>query len=413
MASGDGWLVRVRAGARALTSAQLRALAALAREYGNGIIELTRRANLQLRGLQSARIPALRQQLIALGVVDASPRREARPGWLVDPIVALQDTARLSELQRALDQVLAESASLYNLSAKLGVVLDAGSGMLSSVDADVRVVAIGSSARVQIQVGTHAGNTLLGECEHAQAPEVVRTLLGVLGTSPPAGDLPGLRMRDLVATRGLDSLRREVESWVIKAPPVAHPLQPMEALGLQVAGGRAWFGIGVPFGSACEAQWHAIAGLAERHGAAEVRLTPAREVLILGARPEAAELLAAEALQHGFITEPRDPRRQVVACSGAPACGAAHGETRSLAGTLGAELKPLLAAGATLHVSGCEKGCASQAAADLCIVLAPGGARLARNTDIAGTCRAPVEPVATIAQRVRGLMQASEGTHDT
>jgi sulfite reductase beta subunit-like hemoprotein len=172
------------------------------------------------------------------------------------------------------------------------------------------------------------------------------------------------------------------------------------ALGFHGAGG-GWFGVGLPFGSAAHAEWVALAELAERFGAATVRMTPGREVLIVGVRRELAARLAEVASRLGFITEPGDPRKQVVACSGAPACSSAYGETRSLASALGVELQPLLAAGATLHVSGCEKGCASRAVADVSIVLAQAGARLALNADVAAASGAPVEALSTISAKLR------------
>jgi precorrin-3B synthase len=54
------------------------------------------------------------------------------------------------------------------------------------------------------------------------------------------------------------------------------------------------------------------------------------------------------------VTEPGDPRLAVVACAGAPGCGAGLLETRRIAGRL-AGLAP---AGVRLHVSGCPKRCA-------------------------------------------------------
>ncbi|HET8938280.1 MAG TPA: precorrin-3B synthase [Polyangiales bacterium] len=465
MLSGDGWLVRIRSGARALSSRELRELARLAHAYGNGTIELTRRANLQLRGLRLERISELQAELVALGLVDASPVREGRPGLLVDPVAAIEDVA-LSELALGLDEALAASVPVGKLSAKLGVVIDAGSGSVSAVDADIRVVASGDPEHMQIYVGTYSGDQLLGACERAEAPAVVLALLSAL-----AGDA-GPRMRDLVAARGIAAVRAEVTRSLVHAARVACVLQPEAAstlhgnndsgpalgspsgaashietphadgksysttqpssiaraaqlraapllrspsyplpltrgaqlgaaLGFHAAAGGGWFGIGLPFGSALHAEWVAIAELAERFGAAAVRLTPGREVLIGGVRRELGVRLAEVASRLGFITALGDPRMQVVACSGAPACSSAYGETRSLAGALGVELQPLLAAGATLHVSGCEKGCASRAVAHFSIVLAQGGARLAFDADVAAASGAPIEALATISAKLR------------
>jgi precorrin-3B synthase len=89
-------------------------------------------------------------------------------------------------------------------------------------------------------------------------------------------------------------------------------------------------------------------------------------LLLVGVPPTQVAQLTASAEQLGFITKTDDPRRRVVACAGAPACAAAEIPTRALA--------PGIAAAAhfgdqtTIHVSGCAKGCAHAAPADLTIV---------------------------------------------
>ena len=59
MLSGDGLIVRIRPFCGAFSLEQARGLADLARRLGNGHIDLTRRANLQLRGLSDERMPEL------------------------------------------------------------------------------------------------------------------------------------------------------------------------------------------------------------------------------------------------------------------------------------------------------------------------------------------------------------------
>lgn len=67
MESGDGLVVRVRPPGGRLTAAQGRALAAAARIHGNGLIDLTARASLQLRGASAAGHAALVAELRAAG----------------------------------------------------------------------------------------------------------------------------------------------------------------------------------------------------------------------------------------------------------------------------------------------------------------------------------------------------------
>ena len=54
MQSGDGWLARVKPSAGVLTAAAVRLIADAARRHGNGHIDLTSRANLQVRGLSAS-----------------------------------------------------------------------------------------------------------------------------------------------------------------------------------------------------------------------------------------------------------------------------------------------------------------------------------------------------------------------
>ena len=60
MAAGDGLLLRVRPPFGRMTIAQWRVLGEVAQEHGNGAIDLTSRAGLQLRGLAPATCDAAR-----------------------------------------------------------------------------------------------------------------------------------------------------------------------------------------------------------------------------------------------------------------------------------------------------------------------------------------------------------------
>ena len=59
MMAGDGLLVRVRPPLARLTAQQAEGLCDAAKAHGNGQIDLTARANLQLRGVAEATWPAL------------------------------------------------------------------------------------------------------------------------------------------------------------------------------------------------------------------------------------------------------------------------------------------------------------------------------------------------------------------
>ncbi len=99
MPSGDGLLVRVKPFGGVLTPAGLLAVADAAARFGNGAIELTSRGNLQLRGVTAAGAPSCAALLVAAGLADADPAREARRNVIVAPPV---DDALVAEIEAIL-----------------------------------------------------------------------------------------------------------------------------------------------------------------------------------------------------------------------------------------------------------------------------------------------------------------------
>src|SRR4030095_17042303 len=89
VASGGGWSGRGRPRGGAFGRETAAALADLAPRLGNGHIDLTRRANLQLRGLTEDRLPELRAELATLGLLDPDTQTEAVRNVMVAPLAGL------------------------------------------------------------------------------------------------------------------------------------------------------------------------------------------------------------------------------------------------------------------------------------------------------------------------------------
>ena len=95
MLSGDGLIVRIRPFCGAFGLEQARGLADLARRLGNGHIDLTRRANLQLRGLLDEHLPELHAELGKLGLLDPDAETEATRNLMVAPLAGLDPAESL------------------------------------------------------------------------------------------------------------------------------------------------------------------------------------------------------------------------------------------------------------------------------------------------------------------------------
>jgi precorrin-3B synthase len=95
----------------------------------------------------------------------------------------------------------------------------------------------------------------------------------------------------------------------------------------------------------------------------------------------------------GFIVEAADPILRIDACPGAPACRSSSVDTRRDARRIAA--RPFTG---SVHVSGCAKGCARSAPADLVLVGEQGRYGIVRH----GTTRE--RPERTIAAEEAGAL---------
>src|SRR5512142_1804382 len=136
MRSGDGLVVRIRPHGGRIDAEQAAGIAALAQRYGNGLIDLTNRANLQIRGVGEDGHPTLINGLAELGLLDADPEIEARRNILVTPFWAADDDTMsiAAELEDALTN------GPIGLPAKFGFAVDCGSRrLLAGASADIRI----------------------------------------------------------------------------------------------------------------------------------------------------------------------------------------------------------------------------------------------------------------------------------
>src|SRR3546814_9440353 len=76
MVSGDGLIVRLKPSAATIDAAAARAIADSAARYGNGIVELTNRANIQLRGVRPETVAPIAAMATRLRLAASDPAVE-------------------------------------------------------------------------------------------------------------------------------------------------------------------------------------------------------------------------------------------------------------------------------------------------------------------------------------------------
>ena len=325
MRSGDGWVVRVRPRLARLTRAQALGLCDMAQAYGAGLIDLTNRANVQIRGVSDAALAPLQQALAALDLLDDNPGLEARRNILIAPDWAQQDDS--SRLWLDLANRLAD---LPDLPPKTGFAMDAGSvPVLSQDPADFRIER-GLQGLILRAEGHARGMAL------EQGREIEGLIRLCRWFAQTGGAQSGRMARH----------RAPLPGWAIWD---AAPLPARAPLGAGIS--PVGLTLGAAFGQIVARD---LAQVVAATDAPAIRVTPWRCVVLEG-------LTAAPALPASLTATAHHPALRVDACAGAPFCPQASVETRAFAG----QLAPLVSG--SLHVSGCAKGCARARAADVTV----------------------------------------------
>jgi precorrin-3B synthase len=402
MQSGDGWLARVKPSAGVLSADAARLIADAARRHGNGHIELTSRANFQIRGLSPRSAEDFAETIIAAGLASANPSLEVVRNIMASPLGPDDPSAAFDShtVARDIEAMLASESALWSLPPKFCILVDGGGVLpLADITADIMVRAGGGGLAVRLD-----GGTLAALCDRTSLTESVKALaLAFLRLSAQRSEKPR-RMRALVMAVGEEAIFAQAGLTAAHTsdrltPEVKSPIG-LISLGDQ---GRAAFGVGLPFGRIEADALHALADLAESFSDATLRATPWRALLLTGVSAGDAVTLAEKVSSLGLIADPADPRLNIFACVGAPSCLSAtvdaRGDAARLAAAIGATRDD------TLHVSGCGKSCAHRGSAALTLVGRDGRYDLIRNgsaADRPSLTGLSLDQVESLLQSVKG-----------
>ena len=370
MQTGDGLLVRLRLTGGILDLATARAIAACAARFGNGQIDLSSRANLQLRGVRDDTLPGLTAELERLEILDASAEAETIRNVIASPLAGLDPAALLDirPVTIALEARLTNDTALHVLPGKFGFLIDDGGALpLAGVSADIRFTASATpdGPRFQIALGG-AEDAPIGACEAADLPECAARLAKAFLTL--RSETPARRMRELVRSVGVAAIARAATISMQDGAGAERSCAIDHVIGHHGLGHMAFVGVALPFGRLSGEALEHLAKVAAHHGATELRLTPWRAILVVGISTDAADVILAELQDHGFILDAADSRLHVAACPGAPACANGTTPVQSDAAHFSRLLADRAPSGIALHVSGCAKGCAHASAAPFTLV---------------------------------------------
>jgi precorrin-3B synthase len=310
----DGLVVRIRVPGGRIAADALLALTELA-----GTVQLTSRGNLQLRGVEQARLDRLAERVAALGLLP-SPSHELVRNVVASPLTGLNGTRPdLRSLIAELDAAICAAPVLAELPSRFLFAIDDGTRDVWSLDFDIGYLALTEREGLIVVAGAGQGG---GRARRGRS--VVRA-----------------QAADEMARIAAD-LEQEPACWPEVEPAAAvEPRTPLGTIGPHLCAG-------VPLGFLTADQAAAIAAAA---ASGTVVITPWRSVVI----PEAVG--AAPLLRRaGLALDPDSPWSMITACVGSPGCAKSMIDTRTVAIELARQLpvRPV-------HISGCERRCGAPA----------------------------------------------------
>ena len=412
MQVGDGFLLRVRVPAGVLPADHARRIAELGDRYGNGLIDLSHRGNLQLRGIPADALEPVTDALRDMGYVASEAASEAVRNVLCSPTAGLDRTALMDvrAVARTLDARLATDTALHRLPPKFGwLVCGGGIGHLADSSTDVRFDAV-DAERFRVSLGgTLAKAVPLGLCRAEEVADVASALGRAFLELRVSLPEPPRRMAGLVAVIGTEEIGKRLSAQIFPPPPsgggsgwgqVPHL---MDVFGdaepphptLLPGGEKEQAPVMVtafPFGRLTAATLAALATTC-----AEIRITPWRALILVAPSPDAETIAGTR----GAILSHSDRRLKLTACSGAGGCDVGTTDTHATALAIADRAGPLLDHVRMVHVSGCAKGCAHPATADVTLTARDGVYDVALNAkpgdDSPHTGLSPADAVARVA----------------
>jgi precorrin-3B synthase len=346
----DGLLARIRVPGGRLRAAQLEALARAA-GLGNGLVELTSRANVQVRGLRWGVRDDLAALLERAGLLPSVMHDRAR-NVIASPVAGRHPRAlaMTDGVVAAIDRGLCADPALSGLPGRFLFAVDDGSGFGLDPRAHVTLVARSGEAFAVAAAGCR---TSVRVGAHAAAHAAIRAAAAFLA-----------------ARRG-----SEARAW-----PVAELPGDVCRIGpgrlVQRDGRVALTGL-APLGRLERDQLVTLARIADRYGG-ELRLSTERTVtlvdVVAGRANEAETALAGL----GLVLSPDSGWVGLTACAGLGRCSKALVDVRAAAARRAALRAPGAAAE---HWAACARRCGERADQPLAATAVPEGILVRRGTD--------------------------------
>jgi ferredoxin-nitrite reductase len=386
----EAFMARLRIPGGQLKTFQLREIAHVAKSLTTGYVQITTRANLQLRLIQPRDAPEVLRCIQSVGLhtrgagadnirnLTANPTSGIDPRELIDVMPYCQELA----------QIIINDRSFYDLPRKFNIAFDGG-GLIGTVedtnDVGARAVKLGDDLFFRVALGGATGhksfaNDLGVLVPPAEINKVIVALVRVYIANGNRGDRKKARLKHLLDSWSLEKYLAETEKLLgtplrrapAEAPLAETGLTPVRShshIGVyaQKQKGLNFVGVAMPVGQITPKQMVRVAEIADLYGSGEIRLTVWQNFIIPNV-PDAFVDTVRKALRRvGFDTQQSHLRGGLIACTGNSYCKYAQSNTKAHALALADHLEKKLTLDQpiNIHLTGCPNSCAQHYMGDI------------------------------------------------
>jgi ferredoxin-nitrite reductase len=384
----DGLLTRLRIPGGVLNTIQCLEIVNLLETLGLEYVQVTNRANLQLRSLSKDLPPELLTNLTKCGLAADNTIVDGIRNIMVSPTAGI-DAQELSDVRPLADawhQYLNHHPELGVLSTKFSVGFDGG-GSVGIIDRpnDITLLAVSDHEfSLYLSIGKR-GDSPQPMGVRLTSDECLPMLVAIAQSYRAGIELLGgdarrkPRLRDVIQHWGLTSFSAIVQREFTGSKRFIFKNLDLERdsgqengddhLGVhqQSQTGFCYLGVVLPLGRWTISQIGGLSKIADRYGSGTIRLTPWQNVIIPDLSATDVTRVQGLIADLGLVQTANHPSSLLRACAGAMGCQFAATDTQADAIALSAYLatKFTLDRPLNIHFSGCDKSCAQHDPADI------------------------------------------------
>ena len=394
----EAFMARLRIPGGQLRTFQLREIARVAQELTTGYVQITTRANFQIRLIQPKDTPEVLRRIQSVGLhtrgagADNIRNLTANPTAGIDP----QELIDTMPLCHQLGQIILNDRGFYDLPRKFNIAFDGGGLIGTAEDTnDIGLKAVQIREETDgIPAGVYFRVALGGATGHkafardlgvlvrpVEVLKVTAALIRVYIANGNRADRKKARLKHLLETWSLEKYLAETEkllgyrllrvpedlpsgpqSPTPEVPPHSHVgVFPQKQPGLN------YIGVAIPVGQITPKQMLRLAEIAELYGSSEVRLTVWQNLIIPNVPDPYVETVKKALVKLGLHWKQSNLRSGFIACTGSSYCKFASANTKAHALELADYLdkKFDLDQPINVHLTGCPNSCAQHYMGDI------------------------------------------------